>query len=326
MSNALFNQSQIDYAFDINAELEPMPATENFAIDYDMDDGGGGGDDFSDLTNDDRSAINACKALRRVPTVIEDLRPDDASKLEYSYRPLDNINQFWAGPSYWKFRKSRKVTMSKELTVESMPTRSAEAMAAKRKISRNKIEPISLQQFDVDEDESLFISVQSKAAQRMKKGNSHKRWDPKKLKLPTDLHIDQNLFNSYEFCPGILPQYVDLSSTPQIQTSGYNYDNADDREYCSNVVLVSDIQFVSLTFVAIVSFVRQQQTDEMDRDTDDQEMDGDSVVPDDIILPEIDINPESQNEQTAVEIGQHFEGAPEMVWHQIDIHSFSFFN
>lgn len=241
INNVSFNQSQIDYAFDINAEVEPMPTTENYAIDYDMDDGGGGGDDFNDLTSDDRNAIVACKGLRRVPTVIEDLRPADASKLEYSYRPLDNINQFWAGPSYWKFRKSRKMTMGKDATVASVPTRTADQVAAKRKTNRNKIEPIPLQMFDEDEEDSLFILISSKAAHRMKKTNLHKRWDPKKLKLPTDLHIDRCLFEYYEFCPGIPLKYTDPNSTPQIQTSGYNYDNADDREYCSNVALVSSV-------------------------------------------------------------------------------------
>lgn len=55
-----------------------------------------------------------------------------------------------------------------------------------------------------------------------------------------------------------------------------------------------------------------QQADDMDRDTD-QEMDRDSIVPDEGILPEADINRDSQGDQTAIEIGQHFEGAPEMV-------------
>lgn len=255
INNVSFNQSQIDYAFDINADIEPMPATENYAIDYDMDDGGGGGgggDDFNELTSDDRNAINACKGLRRVPTVIEDLRPADASKLEYSYRPLDNINQFWAGPSYWKFRKSRKMTIGKDSTVASVPTHNAVGQAAKRKSNRNKIEPIPLQKFEEDEDDTLFILISSKAAQRMKKSNLHKRWDPKKLKLPTDLHIDRNLFEFYEFCPGIPLQHTDPNSTPQIQPSGYNYDNADDREYCSNVALVAHFQLIPLLSIGIL--------------------------------------------------------------------------
>lgn len=50
----------------------------------------------------------------------------------------------------------------------------------------------------------------------------------------------------------------------------------------------------------------------MDRDTD-QEMDRDSIVPDEGALPEADPNRETQGDQTVVEIGQHFEGAPEMV-------------
>lgn len=59
-------------------------------------------------------------------------------------------------------------------------------------------------------------------------------------------------------------------------------------------------------------FRSTQQADDMDRDTD-QEMDRDSFVPDEGPMPEVDINRESQSDQTVVEICQQFEGAPEMV-------------
>lgn len=243
VTNTSFNQSQIDYAFDINADVEPAPVSENqYVIDYDMDDdGAAGGNDFND---DDRVAINACKGLRRPTTIIADLRPADTTQLEYSYRPLDNINQFWAGPSYWKFRKSRKITLGKESTVSTVVNNAAQA-GPKRKTSR-KVEMISFTDVNNDlnnfneemsnEDANIFLSAESKAAQKWKKSNLYKRFDSKKLKLPTDLRIDRNLFGYHTFSPGIDIRTADPSATPQIQTSGYNYDNPEDREYCSNVV------------------------------------------------------------------------------------------
>lgn len=240
-TNHSFNQSQIDYAFDINAEVEPMPEVENYAIDYDMDcDGAADGNDIDELTMEDRTAIKACKGLRRAKTIIEDLRPDDTSKLEYSYRPLDNINQFWAGPSYWKFRKSRKLTLSKDATASSEASSKAAGQAPKRRNQRKKIEPVPIEVFEQSDDDGVFISVHSKAAERLKKANWQKRWDPKKLKLPTDLRIDRTLFDHYEYCPSRVVKSSDAATTPQIQAIGYNYDNADDREYCSNVVSCSE--------------------------------------------------------------------------------------
>lgn len=238
--------SNIEFAFDMAAEVEPIPVEDNYAIDYDMDDGG---NDFDELTQDDRAAISACKGLRRKTTIIEDLRPADTTKLEYSYRPLDNINQFWAGPSYWKFRKSRKLTMTKDATVGSTMQSGTMAIAnaaTKRKANRIKFEPIkfttmiedSTRDMDEDSDDGLFLSLNSKQAQKFKKNNLYKRWDSKKLKLPTDLQIDRNLFNYYTYCPRVSIVRNNASVTPGNETDAYDFDNGDDGGY-TDVVSVN---------------------------------------------------------------------------------------
>ena len=87
--------------FDINAELEPLSQENPYVVDYgDME------QDFDDLNDDDQQAINRCRGLKRQPVVIEDMQPNESIQLEYSYRPLDHIGQFWAGPAHWKFRKT----------------------------------------------------------------------------------------------------------------------------------------------------------------------------------------------------------------------------
>lgn len=44
-----FNLSRYEYAFDIGADIEPIPTTEDYAIDYDNFDCDSG-NDFDDLT------------------------------------------------------------------------------------------------------------------------------------------------------------------------------------------------------------------------------------------------------------------------------------
>lgn len=234
--------SNFEFAFDMGADVEPMPADDHYAIDYDMD--CDGGNDFDELTQDDRAAISACKGLRRKTTIIEDLRPADTTKLEYSYRPLDNINQFWAGPSYWKFRKSRKLTIN-NATVGTLPGSQQSGITAvanaatKRKANRNKIEPIKfttliedqMRDTDEDSDDGIFISVDSRPAQKFKKNNLYKRWDSKKLKLPTDLRIDRNLFNHYTYCPNVTIMGNNANTTPCNETDAYDFDNAADEGF-----------------------------------------------------------------------------------------------
>lgn len=175
------------------------------------------------MNEDDLRALNACKGLRRNPEVIDDLRPLDSSSmhLEYSYRTLDNIGQFWAGPSHWKYRKTR----ASSLAVGSG--------GVKKKPLRKKHEPII---FTIDFDDSMFISVNSKSAQKLKKINVYKRWDAKKLKLPTDFQLDRNRYNCYKFAPGIPVEWAhDPEPAPELVATGYNYNNPEDQEYCSNI-------------------------------------------------------------------------------------------
>lgn len=146
------------------------------------------------------------------------MRPFDGSKLEYSYRPLDNINQFWAGPSYWKIRSNtRKLMSDRSIFIDNTSQNlSGSTIITKKAIkrksnNRNKISVIKFSSENGATDESrlsgdsddsdLFISIDSEAAQKFKKNNVYKRWDSKRLKLPTDLRVDHSLFDFYLFCP-----------------------------------------------------------------------------------------------------------------------------
>lgn len=94
--------------FDINAEVEPFSQENPFVVDYgEMDQ-----NDFDELNDDDQLAINRCRGLKRQPVMIEDMQPNDSIQLEYSYRALDHIGQFWAGPAHWKFRRANSKSMN----------------------------------------------------------------------------------------------------------------------------------------------------------------------------------------------------------------------
>lgn len=183
--------------------------------------------------------------------MIQDMRPVDGIKLEYSYRPLDNINQFWAGPSYWKIRaKSRKLTMGSRPSFAESEAASSQASSIathtiKRKVTnRNKAEKVKFVSMinngpddsrDMSEDEDdAYMSIESKAAQKFKKTNVYKRWDSKRLKLPTDLQIDRELFNFYEYCPSVVIQKPDVDSVTPID-EGDVYDTDIDDEVSFNV-------------------------------------------------------------------------------------------
>lgn len=153
-------------------------------------------EDFDALTADDHTAINQCRNLRRVTTIIEDMRPIDGSSihLEYSYRPLENISQYWAGPSHWKFKRSRGKSTG-------ILRQMNEKAAVKKKPLKSRIEPI---EFDINFTETIFIPINSKAASKLKKANIYKKWDAKKLRLPTDLKLDRERFNKFTFAPGLM--------------------------------------------------------------------------------------------------------------------------
>ncbi|XP_004533908.1 condensin complex subunit 2 [Ceratitis capitata] len=180
-------------AFDLNAECEPLPALNDQPAMLDVD-----YNDFEELTTEERSAINNCRGLRKAPVLLEDLRPVDASsKLEYSYRPLDKISQFWAGPSHWKFKRARPRS-STHATLQGVnnqraTTRRGQALSKKRSKQL---------QFEKEFDD-IFVKL-DKFKER--KANFQKKWDQRKLKLPTDLQLDTEMFNKFKCAPSALVQ------------------------------------------------------------------------------------------------------------------------
>lgn len=179
---------------------------------------------------EDRFAIEACRGLRRPPVLIENLAPLDASSstLEYSYRPLDNINQFWAGPSHWKFKKLSIGGGHQLINRNSLenPTDKTKKKRVTKKTLKNKLQELTFE----DEDEKLLVPLETMNNRHV----NYKKWDPKKLKLPTNHKLDRNCFNVFKYAQSLSVNACEVGGTVDIPSSNYEYDNAVDREYCPN--------------------------------------------------------------------------------------------
>lgn len=189
--NAYEDVQDIDMAFDINAEIEPVNENDYQILDYDY-----GATEA--VGEEEEIAIKACSALRFSQTRLSDLRPvENDMPLEYSYRPMDRISQFWAGPSHWKFR--RNTNIRRPLIQAQQKTNATQ----KKTTKSTKKMPLDFFSFDKNEDKD-FLSINSVQAKKVKKLACYNEPNPKKLKLPNDSRINSNFFEYFCYAPGIL--------------------------------------------------------------------------------------------------------------------------
>lgn len=223
------HRSELDVHFDINAELEPVPSGDAFILDYvakDIE----GNDDFAE---DDQMALEQCKGLHRKTVVIEDMRPLESltPQLEYSYRPLDKISQFWAGPSHWKFKRTFRPRTT-------MGTSDVASNPKERVVQRKKRFELDTLDDVLSVNETVFQAYNPKRPNKrftLSKSTISKKWDSKKLKLPTDYKLDPNRFEVYKYCRGksVLDLCrVDVSN--HAPSEDYNSDARDDQISCTN--------------------------------------------------------------------------------------------
>ncbi|XP_022231386.2 LOW QUALITY PROTEIN: condensin complex subunit 2 [Drosophila obscura] len=188
------NPTEISVAFDMNAECEPMPDMEAgppIVLEIPSN-------DLEELTAEEQTVINNCRRLRKTAEFIDDLRPvDGVSRLDYSYRPMEQISQFWAGPAHWKFKRTRPRTTlaqtngSTDAVTAAKPKKSA-AVAAKRRMKE-----VNYGKFK----EEFFQPLDANIKQR--KANYQKKWDARKLMLPTKFNFEDEYFFKYDSAPSI---------------------------------------------------------------------------------------------------------------------------
>lgn len=197
------NPKELSMAFDINAECEPMPELDGpgpalLEVDY---------NELEELTTEERTTLQRCRAFRKQPVMIDDLRPVDGStKLEYSYRPMDKISQFWAGPSHWKFKRARgRTTFGMSNTQDNVAAGGATGVTAAvsrvrraaQQAAKRQSKPLKFGECT----ENLFQTLDTNT--KLRKANYQKRWDARKLMLPTKFEFEPNYFFKYDYAPGI---------------------------------------------------------------------------------------------------------------------------
>uniref|UniRef100_A0A8D8BHT2 Condensin complex subunit 2 n=4 Tax=Culex pipiens TaxID=7175 RepID=A0A8D8BHT2_CULPI len=240
------NRSALEVQFDIDAEVEPIPVGDAYIIDYASADamGDGGADNDDEFNEEDHLALQNCRGLKRKTVVIEDMRPIDSSSinLEYSYRALDNISQFWAGPSHWKFKRSKGPSSLRFSTVsggaagpDGKATKGKPTTRKKKRFDEHVIDDI------ISVEEDLFVAYNP--LRPTIKNITHqksmicKKWDSKKLKLPTDYHLERNRFDVNAYARGLKVRDFDAAPEPDLPVDDeYDYGNPVDQNYCSRVM------------------------------------------------------------------------------------------
>jgi condensin complex subunit 2 len=257
LNNTVINNSvHVDLQFDINAEVEPVAAESQMIMDFgDMQN-----EDFEDLNEFDEIAMQRCKGLRRQAIVIENMQPVVASNLEYSYRPMDNIDRFWAGPSHWKFRQSRRTAMSIGLRNSMHPNaiEGSGMQQQQRGIKKRKMIGVCHIMLEdtlkVEEEKvGIIIDIAAKKKTQLSNQTIARKWDPKKLKLPIDYQTSPHLFEKFlSLCSSTkLTLHNDVPFTDEDDGShAYNYNNINDRNYCSRLPENSDDETETNTDVA----------------------------------------------------------------------------
>ncbi|XP_049539308.1 condensin complex subunit 2 [Anopheles darlingi] len=230
----LLNRSALEMQFDIDADVEPVPSGDAFIIDYDAKDIDGN-DDFAE---DDERALRQCKGLMRKMIHIEDMRPVDTScsQLEYSYRPLDHISQFWAGPAHWKFKRSivPRRTILAHLGSESSSTSGPSVKKRSTGRRRKRFEQDSLDDvFSVSEQVfQPYIPGRPLKGINCLKSSICKKWDSKKLKLPTDYKLDRERFDKWQYARGLTIRENRNVAVELSPSEEYNCDAGDDQISC----------------------------------------------------------------------------------------------
>ncbi|CRK99727.1 CLUMA_CG012995, isoform A [Clunio marinus] len=240
------HSTHMELAFDINAAVEPVSLERSVVMDYgDMDQG-----DFEDLNEMDMVAVDRCKGLKRQPIVIEDMQPETATSLEYSYRPLDMFDQFWAGPSHWKVRQSRRTQMSMGIRASCFKGRNTEQCvtdAQQKKVTRKRkivktmeVTFEDIRNFNDVTNELIEIKSKMKKSQ-LTTAALIKKFDPKKFKLPLDYKIPFDIFDKLNHATSLqINSNRDVTFTGNDDGSPhYDYNNENDRNYCSRL---ADIQ------------------------------------------------------------------------------------
>ncbi|XP_017840342.2 condensin complex subunit 2 [Drosophila busckii] len=287
------NPKELSMAFDINAECEPMPELDMpsatvMEVDY---------QELEELTTEERTTLNHCRPLRKPAVQVNDLRPVDGnSKLDYSYRPLEQISQFWAGPTHWKFKRQRatRTTLGQSNLQDNNAGAAAGAAATRARRAAQQAAKRRNQQLNFGVYADNMFQQESKT--KLRKANFQKRWDPRKLVLPTRYEFEENYFYRYDFAPSIKvsrnfgqpdDEIMDVDTHSTQENEGDDVELYDNDHFTEDAPIIPDALGMEMSgFPASNSLI-----------DDGLEMGGDTML----------------NNETVLEIATDFDGAPSQV-------------
>ncbi|EDW90484.1 condensin complex subunit 2 [Drosophila yakuba] len=288
--------NEISMAFDINAECEPMPDFDGpppLVLEVDSN-------EMEELTTEEQTVINNCRRLHKQTEFIEDLRPVDGnSKLEYSYRPMDQISQFWAGPSHWKFKRTRPRSTFSQTNgqVDTQPIRSQRPKKSALLSANRKAKAVDYGNVT----ENFFQQLDTTIRQR--RVNFQKKWDPRKLILPTKFDLEPDLFFKYDSAPSIkLSKCVGEPDSDEGGDLGIDMDadmhhDDDNDQGLFNNEHFTDAVPANVSVIAAIAAEQAGEASIMDVDAGEMGL--------------AQMNATCNN--TVFEIGTEFEGAPSQV-------------
>ncbi|XP_028158082.1 condensin complex subunit 2 isoform X2 [Ostrinia furnacalis] len=235
------NLSQQALAFDVNAEVEPIPQDEAHNDLYDDEPLGG-----IDSEEEAEAALAACapRVAACPPARLTDMRPGAPhdSRLEYSY--CGSIVAAWAGPAHWRLRNNRASKQSERtqstggrLTVEGKkPPRTKRQLDFQNAGLAFDCRGTPVGEYEPAQPAKIMISRKTLAT-----GHT---WNETNFKTPIDRGLDESHFRKLFLRRNVMllrKRDLERSKQPEPEpcveeARDYDYDNENDASYCPNNV------------------------------------------------------------------------------------------
>ncbi|XP_063535765.1 condensin complex subunit 2 [Cydia strobilella] len=233
--NNRLNLSQQALAFDVNAEVEPVPQEEAHNDLFDDDPLGG---IESESEHDVVMAACNARAAPAPPPRLTDMRPGVApdSRLEYSY--CGAIVGAWAGPRHWRLKNNRVSERTQTTAGRTLDTKKPQR--TKRQLSfpgaglAFDCGAAPAGDYEPAPPAKIMISRKTLAT-----GHT---WNEANFKMPIDRGLDESHFRKLFLRSSVLllrKRELERNRAPApepepVDEGPYDYNNENDASYCAN--------------------------------------------------------------------------------------------
>ncbi|XP_045766551.1 condensin complex subunit 2 [Maniola jurtina] len=244
--NNRLNLSQQALAFDVNAEVEPIPQDEAHNDLFDDEPLGG-------IESEEEADVAVAACVARLPAAqparLTDMRPSAPghSRLEYSYCAA--IVTAWAGPSHWRLKNNR----ASKLSERTQSTATGRFTVEGKKPARTKRQldfmgaglafdarSNKVPDYEPTQPAKIMISRKTLAT-----GHT---WNEANYKTPIDRGLDESHFRKLFLRRNVVmtrerdEQPAKNNTEPLMveENKDYDYNNENDASYCPNHVSEAD--------------------------------------------------------------------------------------